>query len=61
MSLTAEQLRPLQLLASSHHGANEELLVLGHGFRGQADRGQSAQGRQSRSASDRRLKGAARS
>src|SRR6266446_2561034 len=27
-----EQLRPLQLLASSRHGANEELLVLGHGF-----------------------------
>ena len=30
--LSPEQLRPLQLLASSRHGANEELLVLGHGF-----------------------------
>ncbi len=32
MSLNAEQRRALELLASSRHGANEELLVLGHGF-----------------------------
>jgi len=30
--LGAEQLRPLELLASSRHGANEALLVLSHGF-----------------------------
>jgi hypothetical protein len=32
MSLNAEQRRALKLLASSGHGVNEELLVLGHGF-----------------------------
>jgi len=32
MSLNAEQRRALELLASSRHGANEELLVLCHGF-----------------------------
>jgi hypothetical protein len=30
--LSAEQRRALKLLASSRHGANEELLVRGHGF-----------------------------
>jgi hypothetical protein len=30
--LTAERRRALELLASSRHGANEALLVLGHGF-----------------------------
>lgn len=32
LSLTRERHRALRLLASSQHGANEELLVLGHGF-----------------------------
>jgi hypothetical protein len=30
--LSAEQRRALTLLASSRHGANEELLIRGHGF-----------------------------
>ena len=30
--LSAEQRRALELFAGSPHGANEELLVLGHGF-----------------------------
>ena len=30
--LSAEQRRALTLLASSHHGGNEDLLVHGHGF-----------------------------
>jgi hypothetical protein len=30
--LSSEQRRVLKLLANSRHGANEELLVLGHGF-----------------------------
>jgi hypothetical protein len=30
--LSSEQRRALTLLASSRHGANEELLIRGHGF-----------------------------
>jgi hypothetical protein len=32
-SLCPERRRALELLASSRHGANAELLVLGHGFK----------------------------
>jgi hypothetical protein len=35
MMLSPEQRSALQLLASRRHGANEELLVLGHGFKRQ--------------------------
>ncbi len=33
--LTPERRRALKVLASSQHGANEELFVLGHGFKRQ--------------------------